>query len=81
MRVAESGHLERVGYGAAGLVGNHLQILIGVIVRNEDGILLLQQCPDFAEQGLALARFVLGACDTARQRVGDAGRCGPGCGF
>ncbi|MNJ73978.1 hypothetical protein D3C77_708520 [compost metagenome] len=64
MLVAEARHFQRVGNTAAGFLGQRLDNRVGVVVRNQDRILLFQLGCDLAAQ----LRLLLG-----RQRLGLLG--------
>lgn len=57
---AEAGHLQGIGHMTAGLVGKLLQVVGGVVVGHQDSVLLFEQLFDPLDQGLLLARRILG---------------------
>ena len=58
---AETGHLERVGHAAAGLVGQILQVAVRVVVGCEHRILLAEQLADARLERLGPGRGPLDA--------------------
>ena len=51
--MTEARHLQRIGYAAAGLLGQSLQVGGGVVVRHQQCVLLAQQLLDARDQILA----------------------------
>ena len=58
---AETGHLERVGHAAAGLVGQVLQVAVGVVMGREHRVLFAQQLADARLERLGPGRGPLDA--------------------
>ena len=56
MVTAEAGHLQRIGYAAAGFLGKILQLGIDVVMRDQHGLFFLQQATDLVFQRSTLVR-------------------------
>ncbi len=50
MLVAEACHFEGVGNGAAAFIRDHLQVIIGVIMRDQHSVLFPEQLLDLSDQ-------------------------------